>query len=231
LTIDQLVCLAARADKSSWKWHAKFGHLNFLAMQKLYMGDMVRGLPAISEANRLCDGCIISKQRRVSFPSKLNFHVDEALELDDLCGPIKPATPGGKTMFLLMVDDMCRYMCLIVLSAKSDAARMIKQVQVQAEVECGKKLKVLCTDRGGEFTSSRLINYCNDTDVRRHLTVPYSPQQNGVVERRNQTIIGATRSMLKAANMPRRFWGEAIVMAVYLLNRSPTHNVDGKTPY
>jgi hypothetical protein len=195
------------------------------------MGDMVRGLPAISEANRLCDGCIISMQRRVPFPSKSNFHANEALELDDLCGPIKPTTPGGKTMFLLMVDDMCRYMWLIVLSTKSDAARMIKQVQVQAEVECGKKLKVQRTDRGGEFTSSRFINYCNDTGVLRHLTVPYSPQQNGVVEHRNQTVIGAARSMLKAANMPRRFWGEAVVMVVYLLNRSLTHNVDGKTPY
>jgi hypothetical protein len=149
LTIDQPVCLAARADESSWKWYARFGYLNFPALQKLYKGDMVRGLPAISEANMLCDGCIISKQHRVPFPSKLSFRADEALELvhSDLCGPIKPATPGGKTMFLLMVDDMSRYMWLILLSAKSDAARMIKQVQAQAEAECGKKLKVLCTDR------------------------------------------------------------------------------------
>jgi hypothetical protein len=98
---------------------------------------MVRGLPTISEANKLCDGCIISKQRRVPFPTKSSFRADEALELvhGDLCGPIKPSTPGGKTMFLLMVDDMSRYMWLIPLSAKSDAARMIKQVQAQAEVE------------------------------------------------------------------------------------------------
>jgi hypothetical protein len=145
LTIDEPVCLAARADESSWKWYARFGHLNFPALQKLYTVDMVPGLPSISEANRLCDSCIISMQCRVPFPSKSSVHADEALELmhSDLCGPINPSTSGGKTMFLLMVDDMCRYMWLILLSAKSDAARMIKQVQAQAKAECGKKLKVL----------------------------------------------------------------------------------------
>jgi hypothetical protein len=141
------------------------------------------------------------------------------------------ATPGGKTIFLLMVDDMSRCMGLILLSAKSDAARLSKQVQVQAEAECGKKLKVLRTDRGGEFTSSRFINYCNDTGVRRHLTTPYSPQQNGVLERQNQTIIGVARSMLKTTGMPGRFWGEAVMTVICLLNHSPTRNVNGKTPY
>jgi hypothetical protein len=85
----------------------------------------------------------------------------------DLCRPIKPATLGGKTMFLLMVDDMSCYMWLILLSTKSDAARMIKQVQAQAEAECGKKLKVLCMDRGGEFTSSSFIDYCNNIGMQR----------------------------------------------------------------
>jgi hypothetical protein len=128
LTIDQPICLATRADESLWKWHARFEPLNFPALQKIFRGDMVRGLPAISEVNRLCNGCIISKQRRAPFPSKSSYRVDEALELvhGDLCGPIKLATSGGKTMFLLMVDDMSCYMWLILLSAKSDAARMIK---------------------------------------------------------------------------------------------------------
>jgi hypothetical protein len=60
---------------------------------------------------------------------------------------------------------------------------------------------------------------------------PYSPQQNGVVESWNQTVISAARSMLKATGMARRFWGEAVLMAAYVLNRSPTRNIEGKTPY
>jgi hypothetical protein len=108
---------------------------------------------------------------------------------------------------------------------------MIKHVQAQVEAESGKKLKVLRTDRGGEFTSSSFIDYCNEVGVRRHLTAPYSPQQNGVVERRNQTVVGTARSMMKAAGMPGRFWGEAVVTAVYILNRSPSRSVEGRTPY
>jgi hypothetical protein len=123
---------------------------------------MVCRLLAINEVNRLCDGCIISKQRQILLPSKSSYR---DLVHSDLCKPIKPATPGSKTMFLLMVDDMSRYMWLILLSAKSDAARMIKQVQAQVEAECGKKLKVLHMDRGGEFTSSSFIDYCNGTGV------------------------------------------------------------------
>jgi hypothetical protein len=169
LIIDQLVCLAARADESSWKWHARFGHLNVPTLQKLYMGDMVCGLSTISKASMLCDGYSIRKQCRIPFPSKSSYRADEALELvhGDLCRPLKLATLEGKTMFLLMVDDMSCYMWLILLSAKSDVARMIKQVQAQAEAECGKKLKVLCMDRGGEFTSSSFIDYCNNIDVQR----------------------------------------------------------------
>jgi hypothetical protein len=111
-------------------------------------------------------------------PLKDEFRVGEALELvhGDVCGPIKLATLAGKTMFLLMVDDISHYMWLILLSTKSDVVRMIKQVQAQAEAECRKRLKVLHMDKGGKFTSSSFINYCNDTGVRRHLTAPYSPQ-------------------------------------------------------
>jgi hypothetical protein len=138
---------------------------------------MVRGLPAIKEVDKLYDGCLIGKQRRISFPNKANYRAAKALELvhGDLCGPIKPVTPGSKTLFLLIVDDMSCYMWLILLQAKSDAAKMIKHVQAQVEAESGKKLKVLHTDRGGEFTSSSFIDYCNEVDVQQHLTTPYSP--------------------------------------------------------
>jgi transposase InsO family protein len=178
LKIEQPVCLSTKVEESSWRWHARFCHLSFPTLQKLYRGAMVRGLPAIKEVDRLYDGCIISKQHRLPFQTKANYHAGKALELvhGDLCRPIKPATPGGKTLFLLMVDDMSRYMWLVLLSAKSDAAKLIKQVQTEAEAESGKKLKVLRTDRGGEFTSSSFIDYCNELGVRRHLTMPYSPQ-------------------------------------------------------
>ncbi|WVZ54330.1 LOW QUALITY PROTEIN: hypothetical protein U9M48_005142 [Paspalum notatum var. saurae] len=94
--------------------------------------------------------------------------------------------------------------------------------------ECGRKLRVLRTDNGGEFTAAEFASYCADEGIRRHYSAPYSPQQNGVVERRNQTVVGMARALLKQRGMPA---GEAVATAVYILNRSPTKALNGKTPY
>ena len=108
---------------------------------------------------------------------------------------------------------------------------VIKKFKMHAEAESGQKLRVLRTDRGGEFTSVEFAAYYTDQGVVRHHTVPYSPQQNGVVERQNQTVVGMARSMMKAKGMPARFWGEVVTTAVFILNRVPTKAPKGKTPF
>ncbi|RLN39601.1 hypothetical protein C2845_PM01G10330 [Panicum miliaceum] len=137
----------------------------------------------------------------------------------------------GNCYFLLLVDDLSRYMWLCLLASKDQAPAAIRRFKAAAEVESGRKLKVLRTDRGWEFTSVEFGAYCAEEGVQRQLTPPYSPQQNGVVERRNQTVVGTARSMLKAKGLPGTFWGEAVTTAVFILNRSPTRSLDGKTPY
>ena len=99
------------------------------------------------------------------------------------------------------------------------------------EAESGKKLHVVRTDHGGEFTSVKFAAYCTDQGVVRHHTAPYSSQQNGVVERRNQTVVSMARSMMKAKSMPTRFWGEAVTMTVFILNHTPTKALKSKTPF
>jgi transposase InsO family protein len=115
------------------------------------------------------------------------YHVAEALELvhGDLCGPITPTTHGGRKYFILLVDDCSRFMWLQLLTSKSEAAEAIKKFKARAEAESGKKLRVLRTDRGGEFTSVEFAAYCAKEGVVRHHTAPYTLQQNDVVERRN----------------------------------------------
>ena len=94
-------------------------------------------------------------------------------------------TPGGRHYFLLLVDDASRFMWVVLLPSKDAAAGAIKQVQAAAEKESGHKLRMLRTDNGGEFTVAKFTAYCADEGIRRHFSAPYSPQQNGVVERRN----------------------------------------------
>jgi transposase InsO family protein len=94
----------------------------------------------------------------------------------ELCDPVTPATPGGQHYFLLFVDDLSRYMWVVVLGSKGEAADAIRRVQAAAEAECGSKLRVLRTDSDGEFTTTEFASYCADEGVQRHYSAPYSPQ-------------------------------------------------------
>lgn len=233
LNIAQPVCLTVRGAESAWLWHARFGHLNFPALRKLARDGWVRGMPEIEHVDQLCGGCLAGKHRRTPFPQRAEYRAEQPLELvhGDLCGPITPTTPSGNRYFILLVDDCSRFMWIQLLPSKDRAADAIKQYQQAAEAETGRKLQAFRSDRGGEFTSADFAEHCAKRGVRRQLTAPYTPQQNGVVERRNQTVVATARSMLKAKGLPGKFWGEAVSTAVYLLNRSPTKSVQGKTPF
>ena len=201
------VCLAAHSDDEAWRWHARYGHVNFRALRQLARNDLVRGLPLFDKADRVCEACLTGKQRRAPFPQAALRRAGEVLELvhADLCGPISPPTPGGKRYFLLLVDDKSRFMWLRLLTTKDEAVAEIRHFKAGVEVETGRKLRLLCTERGGEFTAATFTTYCADEGVGRQLTAPYSPQQNGVVERRNQTIIAAARCLMKEKGVPARF--------------------------
>jgi transposase InsO family protein len=119
----------------------------------------------------------------------------------------------------------------VVLGSKGETANVIRRAQATAEAECGRKLRVLCTDNGGEFTTTEFTSYCVDEGVQRHYSTSYSPQQNNIVEWCNQTVVGMTWALLKQREMLAVFWGEAVVTTVYILNRSPTKALNSRTPY
>jgi transposase InsO family protein len=227
------LCLAARTTDSAWLWHERYGHLHFYALNKLQQKGMVDGLPPIEHVHQLCGDCVTTKLKRAPFPSQAKRRAEGLLDLvhGDLCGPITPETPGGNKFFMLLVDDCSRYMWVALMAAKSDALEVVKKFQARVEVETGRRLRVLRTDNGGEFTSVEFDTYCAEHGVMRQHTAPYTPQQNGVVERRNQTVVTMARGLLKSRRMPVMFWGEVVATAVYLLNRAPTKALDGRTPY
>jgi transposase InsO family protein len=227
------VCLLSHADEDAWLWHMRFGHINFRSLRELATDELVDGMPMIDQVDQICDGCMIAKQKRLSFPVQAKYRAQTQLELwhGDLCGPISPITPGGKQYFLLLVDDFSRYMWIVLLHSKDEAFGAIKKVQSAAELEKGLKLKAIRTDRGGEFNSDEFVAHCESRGIKHFRTAPYTPQHNGVVERRNQTVVAMARSLLKSMGVPSRFWGEAVSTAVYLLNRAPTKSVQHMTPY
>jgi transposase InsO family protein len=122
-------------------------------------------------------------------------------------------------------------MWVVLLKRKDQALQAFRIMKMAAEVEAEAKLKALCTDRGGEFKSNEFNVFCEAHGIQQYLTAPYSPQQNSIVERRNQTVVAMARSMMKSKGMPGRFWGDAVSTAIYLLNRAPTKSVVGMMPY
>jgi transposase InsO family protein len=123
----------------------------------------------------------------------------------DLCGLVTPATPGGQRYFLLLVDDLFRYMWVVVLGSKGEAADTIRCVQAAVEAECGCKLRVLRTDNNSKFTAAKFASYCMYEGVQQHYSTSYGLQQNGIIKWHNQTVVGMAQTLLKQRGMPTVF--------------------------
>ena len=193
---------------------------------------MVFGLPFISSNLKVCEGCIYGKMHRLPFP-KTSWRAKAPLQLvhADIWGPSSTPSFGGRRYFLLFVDDYTRMMWVYFIQQKSNAFSCFKEFKALVEKQSGHSLKILRTDRGGEFNGHIFINFCNDHGIKKELTVRHTPQQNGVAERKNKTIVEMARSMLQHKNLPKNLWAEAISTTVYILNRSPTKAVLNMTPY
>ncbi|KAL1225767.1 Retrovirus-related Pol polyprotein from transposon TNT 1-94 [Cardamine amara subsp. amara] len=226
-------CLLAQDDETTWKWHARLGHVSFGVMNNMVVKEMVIGMPQVLHEKSVCDACLAGKQTRKFFPPKTSFRAAQALELihGDLCGPISPPTPANNQYVFVLIDDFSRYMWTMLLREKSEAFDRFKRFKEIVEKQTGLAIKTFRTDRGGEFTSAEFNLFCETNGVTRHLTAPYTPQQNGVVERRNRTLMEMTRSMLKAMRIPNYLWGEAVRHSTYLINRVPTKALKSQTPY
>ncbi|KAJ0809578.1 putative RNA-directed DNA polymerase [Helianthus annuus] len=207
LKIGRPICLLSNTEDLAWLWHARLGHLHFNAIKEMTRKNLVHGVPQIIHANQVCDACLLGKHTRTPFPNQAKFRSLRPLDLvyGDMCGRISPPTHAGKKYIFLLVDDCTHYLWAYLLTSKDQAFETFKQFKEKVETETRTKLKMLRTDRGGEFTSAEFNKYCKDNGIARQLTAPYSPQQNGVVERRNRTMLSTTRSMLKAMNMPQNF--------------------------
>jgi transposase InsO family protein len=169
---------------------------------------------------------------RKAFQKKYTTRANELLQLvhADVCGPIKPSSFCKNRYFLIFIDDFSRKTLVYFLKEKSQVFEVFKKLKVFVEKQSGYYIKSLRSDRGGEFTSNEFKEFCEVNGIRRHLTVLRSPQQNGVVERKNMTILNMARSMLKAKRMPKEFWDEDVDCVIYLSNCCLTKSLWNKTP-
>ncbi|GJY13990.1 retrovirus-related pol polyprotein from transposon TNT 1-94 [Tanacetum coccineum] len=201
------ICLLSKASKTkSWLWHRRLSHLNFGAINHLARHGLVRGLPKLKfEKAHLCSACAMGKSKKKPHKPKSEDTNQEKLYLlhMDICGPMCVASINGKKYILVIVDDYSRFTWV----------------------------KFLRTDNGTEFVNQTLREYYEKVGISHETSVARSPQQNGVVERQNRTLIKAARTMLIYAKAPLFLWAEAVATACYTQNRSIIRLRHGKTPY
>ncbi|GAA0141429.1 transmembrane signal receptor [Lithospermum erythrorhizon] len=193
---------------------------------------MVLDLPYFKSTQVTCVECLSGRQTRSAIPKHSTWRATRRLELihSDICGPITPTSSSGKRYFLSFIDDYSRKAWVYLLTNKSDAFERFKEFKIMVEKETNEHICCLRTDRGGEYTSNDFNIFCRENGIKRHMTTTYTPQQNGVAERKNRTVMNMVRTMLVVKNMPRSFWPETVLWTFHVLNRCPTLSVKNMTP-
>ncbi|WJX24545.1 hypothetical protein P8452_13640 [Trifolium repens] len=221
LTEQKIVCLLSLNDEK-WVWHQRLGHANWRLISKLSKLSLVRGLPNLNyRSDALCGPCHIGKISKTSFKPKNIVSTSRPLKLlhIDLFGPVSTASINGKKYGLVIVDDYSRWTWVKFLRVKDDAydAFTIFCTQVQSE----KSLKILKvrSDHGGEFENEPFATFCEDHGIVNEFSAPRTPQQNGVVERKNRSLQEMARTMMHETKLVKHFWAEAVNTTCYIQNR------------
>ncbi|GKB63255.1 retrovirus-related pol polyprotein from transposon TNT 1-94 [Tanacetum coccineum] len=208
MMVSSPICLLSKASKTkSWMWHRRLSHLNFSAINYLSRHSLVRGLRKLKfENDHLCSACAMGKSKKKPHKPRSKDTNQEKLYLlhMDICGPMRVAIVNGKKYILVIVDDYSRFTWVKCLRSKDESSDFI--------IKFLKMIQVLAS----------LMNT---------FLFARSPQQNGVVERRNRTLIEAAHTMLIYAKAPLFLWAEAVATACYTQNRSIIRLRHGKTPY
>ncbi|GKB68011.1 retrovirus-related pol polyprotein from transposon TNT 1-94, partial [Tanacetum coccineum] len=229
------ICLLSKASKTkSWLWHRRLSHLNFGSINHLARHGLVRGLPKLKfEKDHLCSACALGKSSKKPHKPKSEDTNQEKLYLlhMDLCGPMRVASVSGKKYILVIVDDYSRFTWVKCLRSKDEAPAFIINFLKMIQVRLKETVRRIRTDNGTEFVNQTLREYYETVGISHETSVARSPQQNGVVERRNRTLIEAARTMLIYAKAPLFLWAEAVATACYTQNRSMIRHRHGKTPY
>jgi transposase InsO family protein len=220
---------------SSKLWHRRLGHISIERIKRLVNEGILNTLDFTDFET--CVDCIKGKQTNKS--KKCANRSSDILEIihTDICNPDMDS--HGQKYFISLIDDYSRYMYVYMLYNKNEALDAFKIFKTETEKQCGKQIKIVRSDRGEEYygrytedgqAPGPFAKFLQEHGIVAQYTMPGSPDQNGVAERRNQTLLDMVRSMLSNSNLPKSLWAEALKTTVYILNRVPTKAVP-KTPF
>ncbi|GJS76706.1 retrovirus-related pol polyprotein from transposon TNT 1-94 [Tanacetum coccineum] len=210
------------------------GHVNFKTINKLVKDNLVKGLPIKRfENDQTCVACLKGKQHKASCKSKIQNSITQPLFMlhMDLFGLTFVSSLMNKKYCLVVTDDYSRFTWVFFLASKDETSGILKSFITQIENLVDKKVKIIRCDNGTEFKNRVMSEFCKKKGIKREFSVARTPQQNGVAERRNRTLIEAARTMLADSKLPTTFWAEAVNTACYVQNRVLVVKPHNKTPY
>ena len=215
-------------------WHKRYGHLGEQNLKLLVKDKMVTGLDCnMKKAIGICKPCIDGKHHRQKFPKGGGERASQKLQLvhTDVSGRIAVQSLSGKEYYISFIDDKSRFTWTYALKFKSDSFEVFLEWKSMVEKATEKKIKTLRSDNGGEYISDEFESYLKKEGIQHQSTVRKTPEQNGVAERKNRTLMEPIRTLLSESGLPQSFWAEALSTVTYLQNRSPTKAVANMTPY
>jgi len=196
---------------------------------------IVNGLKCQDDISKIKNNCLVcceGKQSRYPFNRK-GSRTSKLLELvhADVCGPMEVKSIGGSRYFVIFEDDYSRMTFVYLIKTKDLVLECFKDFKNMVENQQNLRIKALRTDNGGEFCSQDFENLLTKAGIIHQKTNPYTPEQNGISEWMNRTIVEKARYLLFDAELEKRFWAEAVNTAVYLRNRSIASGLNDKTPF
>ncbi|GJY35427.1 retrovirus-related pol polyprotein from transposon TNT 1-94 [Tanacetum coccineum] len=229
------VCLMSKASSTkSWLWHRRLSHINFGTINDLTKHDLVDGLLKFKYGkDHLCSACERGKSKKASHSPKLVPSSHSKLELlhMDLCSPMRVDSINGKKYILVFVDDYSRFTWVYFLHSKDETPEIIKKFIAQVQLNYDAKIHKIRTDNGTEFKNATLKAHYEKLGIMQQFSTARMPQQNGVVERRNRTLVEAAHTMLIFSRLTEFLWAEAVSTACFTQNQSIIHTRHNKTPY
>ncbi|KAG7556871.1 Integrase catalytic core [Arabidopsis suecica] len=204
-------------------WHARLGHPHSRALGLL--------LPSISFKNDECEACILGKHCKSVFP-KSNTIYENCFDLVHSDVWTSPClSRENQKYFVTFIDEKSKYTWLTLLPSKDRVLEAFTNFQNYVTNHYNAKIKIFRSDNGGEYTSHAFKQHLAKHEIIHQTSCPYTPQQNGVAERKNRHLMEVARSMMFHTNVPKRFWSDAVVLACYLINRIPTKILQDSSPF
>lgn len=204
--------VVSETGSSTNLWHQRLGHLSEQPLKEMACKELVKGVQIQKSAElSFCEGCVEGKMHRRPFKPVGEIRSRRVLQCvhSDVCGPMSTESIGGRKYFVTFIDDYSRCCSVYFMRHKSEVLEKFKEFEAATTGSSGERIGTLRSDNGGEYISKEFEAYLKSKGINHQLTVPHSPEQNGVAERMNRTLMESARSMIAHARLPNRYWGEA----------------------